>query len=413
MSCFFILIIIAVLYFSFIWFPHWEAAKYGIIDPKDLADAENSRRATSAQILGGVAVGIGLYCTWRRINIAEDNLKVTQENLEVTQKVAQDNLKISQEGQITERFTRAVDQLGAINKLERPAIEIRLGGIYALGRIANESEKDYWPIMEILTAYLRKNSRILEEIYEEDSGAIEAMDEYINEKNREIFYFDIQAIIAVIRKCTIIRRSKSSFTAEEENYLDLQKTDLRRSDFREADLRGANFEEAHLPGANLQEVDLRDARLVKTNLYMANLEQANLYRANFKGAKLLKAKLRRANLEEAILEGAELEGADLRVAHLQEANLKGANLKGADLKEANLQKANFERTNLEGADLEGADLRVISFSPLKDSNPKTLTIEQLSKVKTLYSAKLDEEFRVPLKKNYPGLFEETFEETNE
>ena len=41
-------------------------------------------------------------------------------------------------------------------------MEIRLGGIYALERISNESEKDYWPIMEILTAYVRKNSSVEE-----------------------------------------------------------------------------------------------------------------------------------------------------------------------------------------------------------------------------------------------------------
>ena len=37
-------------------------------------------------------------------------------------------------------------------------MEIRLGGIYALERISMESEDYYWPIMEILTAYVRKNS---------------------------------------------------------------------------------------------------------------------------------------------------------------------------------------------------------------------------------------------------------------
>jgi hypothetical protein len=46
---------------------------------------ENSYRVTLAQILGGIAIAISLYYTWRRINIY-------------------------QEGQITERFTRAVDQ---------------------------------------------------------------------------------------------------------------------------------------------------------------------------------------------------------------------------------------------------------------------------------------------------------------
>jgi len=32
---------------------------------------------------------------------------------------------------------------------------VRLGGIYALERIANESEQDHWPIMEVLCTYVR------------------------------------------------------------------------------------------------------------------------------------------------------------------------------------------------------------------------------------------------------------------
>jgi len=42
---------------------------------------------TSAQILGGAALLSGLYFTWR-------------------------TLQVNREGQITERFTRAIDQLG-------------------------------------------------------------------------------------------------------------------------------------------------------------------------------------------------------------------------------------------------------------------------------------------------------------
>jgi hypothetical protein len=52
---------------------------------------ENSYRATFAQIFGGIAIGIDVYYTWKRITIAENNLKV------------------SQEGKITERFTRAFE----------------------------------------------------------------------------------------------------------------------------------------------------------------------------------------------------------------------------------------------------------------------------------------------------------------
>jgi len=116
-------ILIAVLLLLLIVIPYLQVDYHGINNATQEATLENQYRATFAQILGGVAIGIGLYYTWRRITIAEnslkvtqenlkvaqDNLKVTQENLEVTQKVAQDNLKVAQEGQITERFTRAID----------------------------------------------------------------------------------------------------------------------------------------------------------------------------------------------------------------------------------------------------------------------------------------------------------------
>jgi hypothetical protein len=94
-----------------------------ITNMTESADLVNKYRTTSvqivaviAQIFGSIAILIGLYFAWGNLITARDS-------------------------QITERFTRAVDQLG--NK----KIEIRLGGIYALERIANESEKDYWLIM--------------------------------------------------------------------------------------------------------------------------------------------------------------------------------------------------------------------------------------------------------------------------
>src|SRR5215216_7373706 len=75
---------------------------------------------TLAQILGGAALLSGLYFTWR-------------------------TLQVNREGQITERYTRAIDQLGKTDDQGHRVFEIRVGGIYALGRIARESEEDYWP----------------------------------------------------------------------------------------------------------------------------------------------------------------------------------------------------------------------------------------------------------------------------
>src|SRR5215216_754043 len=96
------------------------------------AEQKQALVVTLAQILGGAALLSGLYFTWR-------------------------TLQVNREGQITERFTRAIDQLGKVEDGKK-LYEIRIGGIYALERIARESEEGYWPIMEVLTAYVRHNS---------------------------------------------------------------------------------------------------------------------------------------------------------------------------------------------------------------------------------------------------------------
>jgi hypothetical protein len=255
------ILLAAVLLF---WYPQWRVSQFGITSPKDLAEMENSYRVTLAQILGGIAIAISLYYTWRRINI-------------------------SQESQITERFTRAVDQLGAIDHLGNPAVEIRLGGIYALERISSESEKDYWPIMEILTAYVRKNSSA--ETFGSNKVTHLSMDIQANESTTSKFsesrkiLLDIQAILTVIGKHD---------HSKEPNMLNLQITclegaDLRRAHLERADLYEAHLEGAGLYGAHLERADLREAHLEGADLRRAHLEEADLYEAHLEGADLERA----------------------------------------------------------------------------------------------------------------------------
>ena len=62
-----IIILLVVLFLLALqYIPHFQVAQFNITNQKDLADAENSYRATLAQIFGGVAIAIGLYYTWRR-----------------------------------------------------------------------------------------------------------------------------------------------------------------------------------------------------------------------------------------------------------------------------------------------------------------------------------------------------------
>lgn len=287
------------------------------LPPKICFDIENEARKTLAYTLGGILAIIGITLAHRRIRALERQVQIGQEQLQV-----------SQEGQITERFTRAIEQLGS------QEMAIRLGGIYALERIANDSDKDYWPIMETLTAYVRENTPWQEAPTVEAAIPAAAVTSAPAVPAKPAT--DIQAIL------TVLGRRKYRFNERDDKQLDLSNTDLRGIVLIEAHLEGAIFWDAHMEEATLS---------------LASLEWAE-----FQGAHLQKAALVATNLENAELSEAHLEGARLNMVHLVGAVLDGVYLEKADLSEAHLEKAGLNNAHLDdavlkGTHLEGADLR--------------------------------------------------------
>jgi len=113
---------------------------------------QGDARAVLLQGLGGLAVLLGAYFTFRQLQTGREQLEVARRQAQATAEQAREQLAIAQQGQVTERFTRAIDQLGS----ER--LDVRLGGIHALERIARDSPPDRSTIGEILTAYIRQRS---------------------------------------------------------------------------------------------------------------------------------------------------------------------------------------------------------------------------------------------------------------
>jgi uncharacterized protein YjbI with pentapeptide repeats len=185
----------------------------------------------------------------------------------------------------------------------------------------------------------------------------------------------------------------------------LVKADLRGALLNDANLAQANLQNANLEKANLQEADLYNANLQKSDLYNANLQQADLYKAS-----LQQAELSDANLQQARLVEANLQEASLLVVNLQQANLVSANLQEAELFQANLQEAQLLEANLRQAELLEANLQQASLREANLTGAKNLTIDQLSKVKTLYKTKLDPDLLEQVKKCCPHLLEEPKEE---
>ena len=85
--------------------------------------------------------------------------------------------------------------------------------------------------------------------------------------------------------------------------------------------------------------------------------------------------------------------------------MEGAKLVKAYLEEANLAGAYLFMANLEGANLQGANLEMVDFEEANLLGTHQLTIDQLSRVKTLHNAKLDKELCPLLQVKYPALFE--------
>ena len=192
-------------------------------------------QVTLVQIITALLVLAGLYWTSRRVLAVEENVRVAQE------------------GHITERFTKAIEQLGD------DKMAIRLGGIYALERIAKDSEKDHGPmIMEVLTAYVRERAPSREE----DAFA-----------TPEPPPTDIQAIL------TVIGRRETTGKNRGNDRLDLRDTQLVAANLSGVNLSGANLNRVNLSGADLERAIL-DTRIFggAKNLTAAQVQSAKNWR---------------------------------------------------------------------------------------------------------------------------------------
>ncbi|GAA2877835.1 pentapeptide repeat-containing protein [Streptosporangium fragile] len=267
----------------------------GALSAKERVEAVNSTRQMLMQAATGLAFAVGAVFTILGLVYTAQTLATTQES------------------QITDRYTRATQQLDSDKRA------VRLSAVYALGRIASDSERDHETVTEVLTAFVREQSekdRAQREKAARRSSAVPAPS------------IDIQAAMTVIG-------------------------DLRRT----SEARGTTTRGPNLRGIEVPYVDLRDTYLSVASLSDSDLSNANLENARLNGADLRKVDLTGARLIGADLNSAHLDSARLPEAELIGADLTGADLNGADLRNATLRGADFSGANLENADLTGADLR--------------------------------------------------------
>lgn len=359
---------------------------------KEKITLQNAVYVSLIQLLGGAFFFVTAYFTWRNIKTAEANLKVTEEK------------------QITERFSQAIEHLGS------EKIQIRLGGIYSLERIAKDSDKDRWQVLEVLTAFVREEYKIErnqkpfdfydpcedwgDPYYRDYDPSDDVPDDDIVKTPNKSYVPSVpvekQAVLTALG-----RIGKLKDRLERDDNFDLSQTDLRgvllTGDLRNINFEGSNLEwatlkdvtldgssfiEANLEVAKVENASLKDTNFSKANLRWTNWLDASLERSNLKGINLDDSILKRVLLDHAILSNVDcrdskfsevslnhadfqyinFSGSDLGTVNLQFSNLKSAvldkaNLKGANLESAILENASLNNTNLEDANLKSANLR--------------------------------------------------------
>jgi hypothetical protein len=233
--------LLAIAVWLWWWLPKREVARLAlkIRDARARADVEDNYRKTVGQALGGIAVLLGAGVAY---------LQFSQQ-----QRASHDLL-------ISNQVSKGFEQLGS------EKVVVRLGGIYALEGVMNNSDQYYRSVLETLTAFVRNGSRAT---------------------SLSPLPIDIQAALTVIG-----RRSGIG------DLLDLSVTNLPQ-----ADLFRANLTYAILTYANLTHAILTRANLTYAILTYANLTDADLSGANLTDANLIYADLSGANLIGASLDG--------------------------------------------------------------------------------------------------------------
>jgi hypothetical protein len=318
--------------------------------------------------------------------------------------VAQRTVNIAQESHITDLIAKAVEQLGAEKTVKRivktdtetkseeetvPNLEVRIGAILALERLARQNLGVHVQIMEILTAYIRENAKAKdapklpeppEYTPDDHEGWTKALYDWRNTHDRALTDIrpreDVQKALSVIGRRSPAQRlaearwqnldPKARFVFDDpppaypdmpanshdpkkhaiwaENHNDWRYTlkgcSSYRIDLRRTNLCGADLADLHLAGAKLDEAQIQGARLGKAQMQEASLEESQVQGARLVGTLLQGAQLDRAHMQGTMFDGAQVQGASLdgitvnEKTSFDQASLGNARLSEIDFRDA-------------------------------------------------------------------------------
>lgn len=337
---------------------------------REKIDAVNTTRQILLAAVGGTAILVGLGFTSR-------------------------TYYLSRQGQLTDRYTKAITQLASDKVAER------VGGIYALEHLMRESTTQHSTVVAVLAAFIRERASTnpRRSRGERDSGSrVEPSTPEIQQREPKPAT-DVQAALTVLARRPAgpepddINLSDTDLRGADLRWAQLERVQLGQSWLQYANLSSANLKAAFMRRAQLQHAWLVGVQLDEADLIDAQLEQANLGGTQLRNTDLRMAGLRSAHLRRADLTSASLAAACLEDAYLVDAQLRNAHLAGTwiggrvhmksigDHSKEKKQDQDFDGAQLRGANLAGAKLhgaRLATSPAGKPAPVQGITVAQLA-----------------------------------
>ncbi|WP_052245259.1 pentapeptide repeat-containing protein [Halocynthiibacter namhaensis] len=262
--------------------------------------------------------------------------------------IASKQAHTAEQGLYTDRIAKAVEQIGAdkVVKQQRkdekgnltyerdkdnkrifskpimveetaPNLEVRIGGLYALERIARDSPKDHITVMEIICAYIRENCKPDVSQFPADDAPL---DVWINwdVPAQQHPRSDINTAISVINnrdkrqlEREKIRKFKLNLAGVDFRGLTVKLTNFSGTNFNNAKFLAATISNSTLRGAHFDTVDFRKARLWSSDFSNSTFFVCDLKFAVFNDAKLVTTvfdgcRFQSASFTDAYLMGAKI-----------------------------------------------------------------------------------------------------------
>jgi uncharacterized protein YjbI with pentapeptide repeats len=202
-------------------------------------------------------------------------------------------------------------------EVTEPNLEVRIGAIYSLERIAQDSLRDHWQIMEIIATYIRQSTSIYE-----------MGDQERKKRARE----DIVAALTVIGRRSEKQR-KSEFQADR-GLIDLDECYLagfyaKNLNFERTSFCGSFLSNGHLENTGFKNCNLDECSFKETNIVECHFDRSSAVGANFAGTGFYSGSFKRINFI----------GAKFKNSYISQTLVDGplANFSGS-----NFVRANFD-----------------------------------------------------------------------